>query len=183
MTKGRAAALAGAALALAAGGWALFGGREEAAPPPKAPESGAQQMEGLRLEGTGANGGRWVLSAEKAQSDAGGEVGKLSDVKFVYTARDSVTTGTAARAEKKTSGGSYGFSGGVVLARGEWTARTESVDYDPVKGLASGEGEVSVSSGEMTLTGKGFFVDMNGSVAKILSNSHAVVTPRKGAIR
>lgn len=183
MTKSRGAALAAAVLAATAAAWFFMVSDEPGKPESKPPVSASQEMEGVKLEGTASSGGRWILTAEKAQSDAGGEVGRLTDVKFVYTTKDAVTTGTAARAEKKAAGGVYGFSGGVVLTRGEWSARTESVDYDPASGIVSGNGEVTVASGEITLTGKGFSVDMNGSTAKILSASHAVIIPGKAGAR
>lgn len=182
MRGGRLLALGAVVLCGAALLWHFSGGQKPAKDEAKTPPPVSQTMEGLRLEG-GGEGSRWVLTAEKGQSDATGETGALVAVTFNHTANGVVTTGRAARAMRGDAKGAYRFTGGVVVNRGEWTATTDAADYDPIKGVISGEGEITLASGDMTISGKGFAVELSTSNARIMSKSHAVVDRTKGAAR
>ena len=144
----------------------------EAAGPKAAP---AQTMDSLKLEGVGANGARWVLTAMNAQADSTGELGFMNTVHFEHFAKTGVSKGDAERAERRKAGEGYLLTGGVSAEWGEWVARTPSALYDPARGLMTGDSEVTVTSGDIILTGRGFTADMNESRGKILSASHAIL--------
>lgn len=173
--------LAALAALLALGLYLAFGpsGGDKAVPLVKAVPAGApaQELQGVRLEGSAGDGARWQLYAQSASADEKGELGSLNEVRAEYSGKAGIVSATAKRAERAATGG-YLFTGGVLVSNGEWTARTESLSYDPLKGVVSTDLPVTVESARALISGRGFTADLNTSVAVILKESHAVL---KGA--
>ena len=139
----------------------------------------AQVMEGIRLEGGGINGEKWVLTAASAVSDAAGEVGRLTDVRIEYVGKHGPVRGKAKTAERTSAGGGFMFSGGVEVGMEEWSARTESAYYDPAKGTITSSAPVEITLKGAVVTGLGFNADINKSRATIFKNTHARIEGAK----
>jgi LPS export ABC transporter protein LptC len=150
--------------------------------PPREPVSGGSSpragaptsvFRGVELVDQDADGTTWRLSADEGVAREAEITGRLRGVNGRFERRGRRLELKAGEAEVE-QGEEVRLSGGVEMSWQGYGARLERATYHRGQGLITSSDPVEITGPGLVVTGTGVELDVEGRVAKVLTDVHAV---------